>query len=125
MQTNKGKHFLGIGSIGLMLLAAISAWGLRYDAHQLKEQLKWAAPLILEINFFLILIGIVINWKGLAAEIKVISKKTCVMAFAIALTGVLLAAGVCRNQLQREGVLLNFLINCLARQSNRRRSRWL
>ena len=91
MQKRKSIYIISIVILYGIVLAGIFVWGATYDNWHLREQLTWVAPLVLEINFFLILIGVIINRADFITEIRAISKKSRMLAIVIALTGVLLA----------------------------------
>jgi len=91
MQRKNVVNVLGIAALYGIVLAGIAAWGAACDNWHLRTQLKWVAPLVLEINFFLILIGVVINSGGFKTEIQAISQKTRILALVLALTGVFFA----------------------------------
>ncbi len=80
-----------IGLLYLVLSAAGAAWGFYYDNWQLKEQLKWVSPLILEINFFLILTGIILNFRLFKDVFRHVTKRAWVLLLLIALGGTLIA----------------------------------
>jgi hypothetical protein len=76
----------------LLVIAFVVIWGRTYDNWQLREQLKWASPLILEINFYLLLAALATNLKFLKTLIMSIPRKTLTLVMLIALGGTLLAA---------------------------------
>ncbi|MBL7212638.1 MAG: glycosyltransferase family 39 protein [Desulfobacteraceae bacterium] len=91
MNNIRMERIIPIGLLYLILFAAAVAWGFSYDNWQLKEQLKWVSPLILEINFFLIITGIILN-AGLFRNIfKEVTRRARVIVLLIAVGGVLLS----------------------------------
>ena len=89
-----GSKLIGIMFIGilyLILFAGIAAWGLSYDNWELKEQLKWVSPLFLEINFFLIVMGIIANLGLFKKTLKEITSRSLIMVLVIALSGAIIA----------------------------------
>ena len=48
----------GLIIVGYVLVIVLGIiWGHAYDSLHLREQLQWASPLMLEINFYLLLAG--------------------------------------------------------------------
>ncbi|MBW2428470.1 MAG: glycosyltransferase family 39 protein [Deltaproteobacteria bacterium] len=78
----------------LFLLSGFIVWAYSYDNWQIKEQLTFISPLILGLNFFLILIGIIINIELFQEITKIITKKTWILVVLITLGGIILAAFV-------------------------------
>ena len=78
----------------LVLLSGFIVWVVSYDSQQIKEQLIFVSPLILEINFYLILIGFIINIKIFREVAKTITRKTWIIVFLITLGGIVLTAVV-------------------------------
>jgi len=91
MSNIKVQKIILIGLLYLVVSAVGVAWGLYYDNWQLKEQLKWVAPLILEINFFLILIGIILSFRLFKDVFRRVARRTWIFLLLIALGGTLIA----------------------------------
>lgn len=91
MKEAKIEKIIFIGILYLILFSIFTAWAFSYDNWELKEHLKWISPLFLEINFFLILVGIVLNidlFKQIGGRI---TKKTWAVVLLIAVGGTLIA----------------------------------
>ena len=90
MSSNRIQRIICIGLLYLVLSALAAAWLFSYDNWQLKEQLKWVSPLFLEINFFLIITGIIINLGLFRALWKGIRRRTKIILLLITLSGTLI-----------------------------------
>lgn len=84
-----GRMFI-LGIMYLILAACAVAWALSFDNHQLKAQLQWVSPLFMEINFFLMVIGFLINLRLFRTVCGNISKKTWIFVLLIAVGGMLI-----------------------------------
>lgn len=72
------------------LLSILVAWGLSYDSWQLKEHLKIISPIFMEINFFLVVVGVLLNIDIIKRVCKGITRRTMVVAALIAIGGTLI-----------------------------------
>lgn len=88
---NNIEKIILTGILYLICFSCAAVWGLSYDNWQLREQLKWVSPLFLEINFFLILMGIVVNWNSFRMLVQKIDRRTGFMVLLIVLGGTLAA----------------------------------
>lgn len=94
MSVSKVIQVLFISIFYLILSACVFVWGLSYNSWELKEQLKWVSPLVLEINFFLILVGLIINLGAFRNVLGAVSRRSLVMLLTIAVGATLIAAFV-------------------------------
>ncbi len=94
MKPHRGNRLILIAILYLMLGSIAVAWALSYDNWQLKEQLKRLSPLILEINFFLILTGIILNLGLLRDLFKDITKRALTLVVLMAVAGTLISMWV-------------------------------
>jgi hypothetical protein len=84
------EKIIFIGVLYLIFASAAILWGTSYDSGQLREHLKWASPLAMEINFFLILAGIVVNLSNFKTALRSITRKTLILALITALAAILI-----------------------------------
>jgi hypothetical protein len=91
MKTQRVESIILIGIFYLIVFSSAIIWGLSYNSWQLREQLKWVSPLALEINFYLLLVAIIINIKLFKAVVSRITRRTWILALLIALSGTLMA----------------------------------
>lgn len=78
---------------GLTVLASF-LWGLNSNVFQLREQLKILSPLFLEINFFLVILAIVLNVNLLRRLFAPISRQAWRYLLALLLIGMLVVVFV-------------------------------
>lgn len=88
---NNIEKIILTGILYLIFFSCAAVWGLSYDNWQLREQLKWVSPLFLEMNFFLIFIGIIVNWDSFRMVIQKIDTRTGFIMLVIVLVGTLTA----------------------------------
>jgi drug/metabolite transporter (DMT)-like permease len=91
MKLGKIEKVVLIGLLYLIYAAVLAAWGLSYDSWQLTEQLKQLSPLFLEVNFFLILLGLLLNLRLFKKATSRIQRKTWAILLLIAVVGTSLA----------------------------------
>ncbi len=77
---------------GYLVIAAIGLfWGSSYKEHELRVHLQRISPLMLEVNFGLLLAAILVNLRLFQTIIRKISRSTKIKVILIALGGMLLA----------------------------------
>ncbi len=79
-----------IGILYLIFFSLAAVWGLSYDNWQLRQHLVWVSPLSLEIHFFLILLGGVINLSLFKDIFKAIRGRTRLLLLLTVLSGTLI-----------------------------------
>lgn len=94
MNMYKVGKSLFIELLFLMIVSGAIIWVLLYKNWQLRSQLTWISPLTLEINFFLILIGFLLNVKLFQTVVRRISRRTWILVMMMTLGGILLTTFV-------------------------------
>jgi hypothetical protein len=91
MKLSKTETAIGIGILYLIYLTLAGVWMFSFDDGQLTQQLKWVSPLILDLNFFLWIVGLILCGKIFGKIFRQNGMWTWVLLGALVFCGISLA----------------------------------
>jgi hypothetical protein len=91
MKLSRTESGILIGILYFLLFVLAGVWLFSFDNWQLTNQLQWVLPLFLDVNFFLIILGIGINRKAFKDVFQQINPRIWIFLLIISLGGTLLA----------------------------------
>lgn len=91
MKLSKTESAVLIGILYLIVITLAGIWAFSFDNWQLTGQLQWVSPLFLDINFFLLILGIGINATSFRDVFHKINNRTGIFLVVLVLCGIFLA----------------------------------